>query len=345
VTAGPLSVVVKGEGSFRLRGDAPEAERANAFLESIELRGLSPRTVRAYAMDLLVLLRWSRRADVEWAALTERHLLAFLEVQRAQEAKPRSINRRLSTAKLFYRFITGSDVPRAPGVPTPGRHFRGRGRERNLGLHSLRPQRRMPLRVKVPRTLIEPLTEKCARSFLERLAHRRDVALVYLMLLCGLRSREVLTLTVSDVSFSDRRLRVHGKGGKERALPIPAVLQAVLTEYLQLERPERTSSDRLFLILKGPNRGLPMTSEGLRSLFRHRRKQAELANANAHRFRHTFGTDMARAGVRLPVLQRMMGHAHAETTLQYVNLSMADVAAEFRRAMTTIQRRYRGSHR
>ena len=86
-----------------------------------------------------------------------------------------------------------------------------------------------------------------------------------------------------------------------------------------------------------------MTTAGLRSLFRYRRREDELSNANAHRFRHTFGADMARAGVRLPILQRMMGHAKAETTLQYINLAMTDIAAEYRRASKVIQRRYRSA--
>ena len=86
-----------------------------------------------------------------------------------------------------------------------------------------------------------------------------------------------------------------------------------------------------------------MTSAGLRSLFRYRRRGSAVHNANAHRFRHTFGTDMARAGVRLPTLQRLMGHAYAETTLQYINLSMTDIAAEYGRASAVIQRRYRAA--
>ena len=54
----------------------------------------------------------------------------------------------------------------------------------------------------------------------------------------------------------------------------------------------------------------------------------------------TFGADMARSGVRLPILQKMMGHADSKTTLQYINLSMADVAAEFQRAAEEIHKRY-----
>jgi integrase len=84
-----------------------------------------------------------------------------------------------------------------------------------------------------------------------------------------------------------------------------------------------------------------MTPEGLRNLFRFRRRRSSLQSANAHRFRHTFGTDMARAGVRLPILQRMMGHADMATTLQYIELSLVDVADAYSKAIATIEGRYR----
>ncbi|RYZ39113.1 MAG: integrase [Myxococcaceae bacterium] len=328
--------------AFRLVGDGADVAEANAFLRSLELRGLSPRTVRAYAMDFVKLLPWLRDKALTARELTDAALLDFLKAQREAAAQPRSINRRLTTARLLHRFVTGTEMARGLGVSTPAPYFRGRGREHNLGLHVIRPRRRQPLRVKVPRTLIEPLARETVRSFLETCRWYRDLAVVHLMLLCGLRSHEVLELRVEDVSTVDNRLRVRGKGGKERALPMPTLLLQLLRDYQHLERPEASKSDRLFLVLKGPSRGSPMTAEGLRMLFRYRRRDPELTQANAHRFRHTFGTDMARAGVRLHVLQRMMGHAHAETTLQYVNLSMTDVHVEYRRAMARIQRRYKG---
>jgi integrase len=84
-----------------------------------------------------------------------------------------------------------------------------------------------------------------------------------------------------------------------------------------------------------------MTPAGLRNLFRHRRRRSSLRVANPHRFRHTFGSDMARAGVRLPILQRMMGHADMKTTMQYIELSLVDVANEYERAIATLERRYK----
>jgi integrase len=160
------------------------------------------------------------------------------------------------------------------------------------------------------------------------------------MLLCGLRSREVLALEIGDVDYSESRLRVSGKGGKQRVLPLPSLLLNYIRDYLRLERPSVCLTRRLFVALQGKRRGFAMTPDGIRSLFRHRRRDRNIENANPHRLRHTFGADMARAGVRLPVLQRMMGHEDSKMTLHYINLSMSDVADEFQRAAAEIHRRY-----
>jgi len=106
--------------------------------------------------------------------------------------------------------------------------------------------------------------------------------------------------------------------------------------YLRLERP-LTNSPGLFVSLKGPHRGQPMTPAGLRSLFRHHRRQTQVLRANPHRAqrapRHTFGADMVRAGISLPALMRLMGHSHILTTMLYVTLSPEDVWREFHRAI------------
>ena len=326
----------RANGLFVVHGDGELVAEANGFLATLTQRGFSARTVRAYAYDLVVFFRWLAPRALPLAGVEEADLLEYIRHQQERDAKPRSINRRLSTCRLFIRHVSGKE----PERHTAAGHYRGRGRDRNLGLHVLRPQRRVALRVKVPRTLVEPLSREQVREYLRGLQRYRDLCIVYLMLLCGLRSREVLLLQLDDVSFDELQLRVRGKGGKERALPMPELLRRLLLRYLELERPERLASRCLFVVLKGQQRGSGMTAAGLRSLFRYRRRKQGLRSANAHRFRHTFGTDMARAGVRLPILQRMMGHAQAETTLQYINLAMTDIAADYARATSVIQRRY-----
>ena len=160
----------------------------------------------------------------------------------------------------------------------------------------------------------------------------RDLAVVGLMLLDGLRSCEILTLQLEDLKLADAQLHVLGKGQKQRTLPLPGEIMEVLQSYLRLERP-LTNSPSLFVALKGRRRGRPMTPAGLRSLFRHHRMCSQVPTANPHRFRHTFGADMVRAGISLPALQHLMGHSQIHTTMLYVQLAPQDIWREYARAV------------
>jgi site-specific recombinase XerD len=147
------------------------------------------------------------------------------------------------------------------------------------------------------------------------------------MLLDGLRFCEILAGQLADLKLADAQLHVLGKGNKPRFLPLPGDILQVLECYLRLERP-LTNSPSLFVVLKGPRRGQPMTPAGLRSLFRHHRRRTRVPTANPHRFRHTFGADMVRGGISLPALQYLMGHAHIHTTMLYVQLAPQDIWRE-----------------
>jgi site-specific recombinase XerD len=118
----------------------------------------------------------------------------------------------------------------------------------------------------------------------------------------------------------------------QRTLPLPGEIMEVLQSYLRLERP-LTNCPSLFVALKGRRRGQPMTPAGLRSLFRHHRLRSQVPTANPHRFRHTFGADMVRAGISLPALQHLMGHSQIHTTMLYVQLAPQDIWREYARAV------------
>src|SRR5262249_54975672 len=196
-----------------------------------------------------------------------------------------------------------------------------------------RPRRGLHgLRVRLPHRVVVPLVSDEVAQFWSSFRTFRDMSIVALMLFNGLRSREVLDLSLDDLRFGEGEIYIHGKGNRERLLPLAEKTIQVLKKYLYLERP-RTDSPCLFICLKGRRRGDPMTLAGLRSLFRHHRRQTKVAKANPHRFRHTFGADMVRAGISLPALMRLMGHADIQTTMLYVQLSREDVWQEFHRAV------------
>jgi site-specific recombinase XerD len=226
--------------------------QANRFLEAGAVRGLSVSTLRAYAFDLAWLLVWLHGCASRVGDLDQAKLLDFVAAQRERGAQPSSINRRLTVAALFFRFTTGCELPRGVGASVPGAHYRGRGREHELGLHAMPRHRRLQLRVRAPHKLVEPLSASQVTSFLDRIKRYRDLAIVYLMLFCGLRSAEVLALRLGDFDAAEGRgVRVSGKGNKQRVLPLPASLPGIVADYLRLERPASAATDRLFVVLQG----------------------------------------------------------------------------------------------
>jgi len=161
----------------------------------------------------------------------------------------------------------------------------------------------------------------------------RDLAIVGLMLLQGLRSQEVLDLNRDDLLLSEAQIRVRGKGSKTRFLPLAPEANQLLDHYLRLERPQTSAANALFVSLKGPARGARMTPAGLRSLFRYHRRTTGIKMANPHRFRHTFASDMVRAGISLPALMQLMGHAQIQTTMVYVQVTPLEVYQQYARAV------------
>lgn len=303
---------------------------ANAFLDAQRIRQLSLCSLRAYAYDLLHFARWWLRDPARTLSqITESTLLDYVRHQLDRQPKPapQTVNHRLAVIRNLYRFHHGSEIP-----PDQS-HFRQTCKIRSpLGYG--RPHHRITvgLRLKQARRTIVPLSAEEVARFWRSFRTFRDLAIVGLMLLDGLRSCEVLSLQLQDLELADAQIRVLGKGNRKRVLPLPAEIIDVLGDYLRLERP-LTNVPSLFVSLKGRRRGQPMTPAGLRSLFRHHRGHSRVPTANPHRFRHTFGADMVRAGIALPALQHLMGHAHIHTTMLYVQLAPQDVWREYARAV------------
>jgi integrase len=261
--------------------------------------------------------------------MTESTLVDYVrhQLERPPKPSPQTVNHRLDVVRCCYRFHTGRDVP-AGQV-----HFQ-RGYQTRSPLGYGRPRRALALglRLKQERRLMVPLSAQEVAKFWQSFRTFRDLALLGLMLLDGLRSCEVLALQLEDLQLAAGQMRVLGKGNKQRLVPLPPQTLQVLGNYLRLERP-LTNSSALFVSLKGPQRGQPLTPAGLRSLFRHHRVLTQVPHANPHRCRHTFGSDMVRAGMSLPALQHLMGHSQIQTTLLYVQLAPQDVWREYARAL------------
>lgn len=253
-----------------------------------------------------------------------------LNGHRRDRLAPASINLRLAAVTGLYEYRAMSEPDRPSPIPKgrPSSWFAPGERSGMLAHTKRRPAPRSRLRVRTPRRLPRALDAAEVTRLLGGLRTHRDLAMAGLMLYCGLRTCEVLALTVADVDIGGRWLSVHGKGGKDRRVPLDTDVAAMLNAYLLTERPD-TDQAALFIVAKGPTKGQPLTSAGVRTIFRYHRATAGVPAGAPHALRHTFGTALAEAGVDLAVMQALLGHAHVDTTARYIHLAPIHVKAEY----------------
>jgi integrase/recombinase XerD len=305
----------------------------NRFLDRECVRRLADTTLRSYALDLMHFVRWwaslYQTDAITEDALAGSTLLDYVRFQSGQKPRPAAatINRRIFVIERALQ----NEFPHAPSQFAPG-FQKVYWKRSQLAVERPRPALSR-LRVKTPRPMILPLSVDEVARFWRSFRTSRDFAIVGLMLLQGLRSQEVLALNLEDLLLAEAQIRVRGKGSKIRFLPLAPETIDLLDHYMRLERPDGCGP-ALFVSLKGPARGTRMTSAGLRSLFRHHRLTTGVTIANPHRFRHTFASDMLRAGVSLPALMRLLGHSQIQTTLGYIQLTPPDVYKQYARAVS-----------
>jgi integrase/recombinase XerD len=124
--------------------------------------------------------------------------------------------------------------------------------------------------------------------------------MVEAMVLGGLRRCEVLGLRLADLDVAQRQVFIaEGKGGHQRLIPVSGRFFASVASYLDAERPAEADTDRLFVVLKGPRRGRPLTAAGLDEILDLARQRAGLAMATCHQLRHTCLTRLREAGMAL----------------------------------------------
>jgi site-specific recombinase XerD len=257
-------------------------DTAAAIDRFLEHGGLSEATRRAYGSDLRAFAAWLDErgfalADVDARVLSD--WVGELGSGRSRLA-PRSISRRLAAVRSCLRYTFGpAAVPEASLTPS---------RPRRL------PDAPKPAEIEALLEVVEgdsPLA-------------LRNRALLELLYSAGLRSAEAVSLDLADVDFERETVHVHGKGGKERVVPLGEEAAAHLARYLQLGRPELAggANDAIFLSARGRR----LDTSTVRRLVRH-----------PHRFRHAFATHLLEGGADLRVIQELLGHASLSTTQIY----------------------------
>lgn len=288
-------------------------ELADTFLSYLaRVRNYSPNTAAAYAQDLDCFLIWASNCGIDVLQATHRDFRRFLSSLSGAGYAKTTVNRRLSAVRSFYSWLVREGVI-----------------ESNPAAVVSSPKLPKPLPHVLSQEDVEKLL-KCADASTP--AGALDAALVELLYASGARIGEVASLDVDRIDFSDKSVRLFGKGSKERIVPLyPAALHA-LDAYLAHARPvllanhkggltaEEAADAQRALFINA--RGARMSERSLRVRFEKLLAQAGLAGmATPHTMRHTFATEVLDGGADLRSVQEMLGHASLSTTQIYTHLT------------------------
>jgi integrase/recombinase XerC len=277
-----------------------DADHVPAFLQYLAAeRAASPHTLRSYAADLAELQRFLRGVKVaSLAAADARALRAYLAWLHGRGLAKSSIARKLATARSCFRFLA------------------------RRGFVDANPARQVAS-PKLPRRLPSFLPKDESKELLDApledsAAARRDRALLELLYASGLRVAECCGLDLEDLDRRHGTVRVLGKGGKERVVPVGEAALVALDAYLA--SPDRRGGGPGSLF-RNP-RGGRLTTRSVRSIVRRRARAAGIARrVTPHTLRHTFATHLLGEGADLRLIQELLGHSRLSTTQRYTHVS------------------------
>ena len=283
----------------------PVRRDADRFLDHLAVeRGLSKNTLEAYRRDLRRYLAFLASWGIEDVpAVTDEAVSAYV-VQLASSThddgllyRPASMARMLSSVRSFHRFEMREGVA---------------DRDPTVGIAPPRPARSLPRPLAIDE--VARLVEAPAAGEPVGL---RDRAILEMLYGAGLRISELTGLDVDDVDLEEGSVRVLGKGGKEREVPVGRYAREAVTTYLTRARPGfATARSRSALFLN--QRGGRLTRQGISQLLQRHVKAAGIRRrVTPHTLRHSFATHLLEGGADVRVVQELLGHASVATTQIY----------------------------
>lgn len=271
--------------------------------------GLAEASVSAYAADLRAYLAFLADQDIDRPAdIAPEDIVDHLAALRASGIGERSCARHLSAVRRFHRFLAGEGHAAADPTAT---------------LESPRLLRALPrhlTRDEVERLLEAPRPEEPEGI--------RDAALLAIFYACGLRISELARLPLKDVSLEESTVRVRGKGGKVRVVPLGRRAAARVAAWLVVRGASKPRDATLFVTPRGRRMS---RSAVWRQVKRHARAAGIARNVTPHMLRHSFATHLLDGGADLRAVQEMLGHSAIATTQIYTHVSVERLAEAHRR--------------
>jgi len=288
------------------------------FLQRLKTeRRLSPHTVMAYQRDLNALLGFCEREKIDsFAALDSYQVRRFAAESHRRGSNARSVARRLSAVRTFLNFLVETGALKS-----------------NAAVHvqAPKPSRRLPATMDA-----DQVASLLAIEGEEPLAVR-DRAILELFYSSGLRLAELVSLNLGDVDADDRTVRVTGKGGKTRIVPVGRHALDALAAWLKV-RPELAPHGEAALFVS--RNGRRISHRAVQERVNHwARRQGAVTGVHPHMLRHSFATHVLESSGDLRAVQEMLGHASLSTTQVYTHLDFQHLAHVYDQAHPRAKKR------
>ena len=292
------------------RGISTRPKQGNIFSEFLKLQDVSLHTIQALVMDIRKFAKWFTTANAEpWDVerVTSRDVIDFRDhLHQDKKQAVSTINRGLASIRKYFKWLNQHD--HITTNPTS----------------SVKELKRQPL---AP----QGLTRAEVRKLLREVELRKDIrakAIFSLILYTGARLSDVTYLELSDLSLSDRKGTVfyrHGKGSKQRVVPLPLNARKAIIQYLETRPP--VDSQRIFIGERGE-----LNRRGIQTIFEKYRALTGIENLHCHVLRHTFShnfissSENGGASGNLSQLASILGHESLNTTAIYTKNSIDQLA-------------------
>jgi site-specific recombinase XerD len=287
--------------------EAKWADAIERFDDWQRAHGMGEKTRRAYAVDLRQLAEWAAPRELGPGDLGHKELRHFAGVVSERGAAKSTVARKLAAIRTFYRQL----VERGELEANPA----------DL-LSSPKKDNYLP-RVLRPGEVEELLDRIPASTPLDL----RDRAMLELAYAAGLRAEELVNLDTTSADADGEQVRVEGKGGRTRFVPVGEHAWMALDRYLTRGRPALAAGESAALFLSKSGRRLS-TSDVRRRL----RLQARRAGITPHTLRHSFATHLLEGGADLRAIQELLGHASIATTQTYTRVESKRLKTVYSRA-------------
>ena len=284
----------------------------NEFLIFLEKdRGYSNQTIESYSRDLSLYSNFIIENKIQYHKIKKNDIFKFQSSLEGQ-ISPRSFARILSALKTFYKFlhmerlIDDIVLNEVKSYPSP------------------KYKKSMP--TFLSKEQVEKIVEKInLNENLDDQAKKRDQAIIMLFFSSGIRLNELISIKLSDIDFSDNKIKVFGKGKKQRIVNFDSYTKDLIIQYLKMIEKyplvKELYNNNLFVDKK--NKALK--ERKVQTIVMNNLKQLSLASYGPHTLRHSFATHLLNSGVSIKSIQSLLGHESLSSTQIYTHVTLGSL--------------------